>query len=106
MARILIINSDKAEALAYALKNHQHSVDIFIWSEASRKNLTKIIGDFDIVILYLNLDSSNELNVFKEIRKCCGFEIFPTILCVARVYRGPWLRLEIERKGGRVIYDR
>jgi DNA-binding response OmpR family regulator len=106
MARILIIDSDKAEALAYALKNHQHSVAIFNWSGASRRNLTKIIGDFDIVILYLDLDSSNELNLFKEIRKCCGLEISPTILCVARVYRGPWLRLQIERKGGRIIYDR
>jgi hypothetical protein len=28
----------------------------------------------------------------------------PTVLCVSRVYRGPLVELELERRGARVIY--
>jgi hypothetical protein len=59
------------------------------------------------VILDLSADSPEDWHALDQFRGLTGMNLpTPVILCVSRVYRGPRMRLEAERKGARFLYER
>jgi DNA-binding response OmpR family regulator len=106
VARLLLIDSDErhAKALADALERHQHSVVASV-SRESVPTLLKSGDDFDLVIFYASLNIDKDLRTLSEITRSQGSGMTPIVLYVARLYQGPRLRLEIERRGVRFIHE-
>jgi|SRR5690242_17403682 CheY-like chemotaxis protein len=106
LAQILVIDDDPyhAKELADVLERHQHSVVI---SEPRRILPPLLINDkknFDVLVLSLPANFGEGLRILSAIRECRSLKK-PAVICLARVYQGTRLRLEVERKGGCLIYE-
>ena len=106
MAQLLLIDTDKdhSRALINVLERHKHSVILSPSRRMVPRLLQTMHDKLDIVILYLSPNLDEDLRILSEITKSHGVNR-PAILCVARTYQGPRPQLEIERQGGRLVYE-
>ncbi len=107
MPRILLLDPDTthARALALALERHRYSVAICSAKRDALNELKRDHACFDVMILDLSANRPEEWAVLDEIRQLSGLSV--AVLCLSEIYRGPRMKLEVERKGARlVVYDR
>ena len=107
MARILLIDSDETHALALTsdLKLGRHSVTIT--PRMDRVLREEILTQFDAVIIDLTRNQQEEWRTLEWLcRQRMTQHTRTAVLCLSRVYRGPGMKLKIERMGARLIYER
>lgn len=109
MARILVYYPDEchARSLVAELKPRRFYLEAFHDSEELLVRLKQRGSEFDILILGMTNDGQRELQLLDA---CCEEKMDSApnlnILCVSRIYHGPHLRLEVERRGARLVYER
>src|SRR5690349_2171924 len=107
--RILLVNFDEASEgrLTEILRQRGHRVSTYTSEEPLAEHLSKPRGDVDLIVLDASGNDRvvhDQLDEIRQYRAQHGHR--PTVLCVSRVYRGPQVELELERKGARVVYVR
>ena len=106
MARILLIDSDPihSQDCTDALKQQGHVVTTCP-AEMFDPSRRKVVG-FDIAIVNLTAGRREE---WRALDAACEFQATrtarPMILGVCTPYRGPRLKLNVERKGARFVYE-
>lgn len=109
MERVLLIDSDEdhARALALFLERHRYAVTVCTSQGNAFRPSERNCAEFDVVILDMSANGPNDWKTFDQVRSLPRMTATrPMILCVSRVYRGPGMKLEIERKGARLVYER
>lgn len=103
MANILIsgFEPDAAAQLDHLLRARRHCVQIIAGDLEPRSNRYQ---DVDLMILGVSgAGILTEISDYLMSHKESG-AVPPSLLCVARVYQGPRLELEVEKKGARLVY--
>ena len=104
MARILLVDSDEghAKTVVSALESQRHKLTVHACRQEALSNLTQ----FAVIIL----DFANRPEDWKFLDRVYQMTIAcvpkPGILCLARNNLGPGVRLQVERKGARLVYER
>lgn len=109
MERVLLIDSDEdhARTLALFLERHRYAVTVSTSKGNAFRPLERNCEEFDVVILDMSANRPQDWRTFDQIRTLPRMTtVRPMILCLSRVYRGPGMKLEIERKGARLVYER
>ena len=109
MTDILLFDSDQVfgEELAQHLGKRKHTVMSYARRREALDALKKSIDDLKLVIVDMTRNTQEDwemLDWISRLRLRCTPG--PMILCLLKVYRGPRIELEIERRGGRVVYVR
>jgi hypothetical protein len=106
MAQILLVKFGESEErrLAEFFGTQGHRVSSLDDTKSLSCLLDNVGKDLDLAILHVsaNCDAEEDLETLRRHRDTNGLR--PMVLCVSRVYRGPRFELEIERKGGRLVY--
>lgn len=108
-ARILLVDHDHthAEQLTLALEQHEFQVTRWNTTQEFLLELGRNAVHFDLVMLDLSLNRAEDLELFDRVRRFLwAREHGAMILCFSRVNLGPMVRLRIERKGARLVYER
>jgi DNA-binding response OmpR family regulator len=108
-ARILLVNFDEASEgrLKEIFRQKGYRISPYTCKEPLAEHLSKLRDDVDLIILDASGNDPlvhDQLGEVRRYRAQHGHR--PTVLCVSRVYRGPQVELELERKGARVVYVR
>lgn len=105
MARVLLAGFDKdmANELALLFARLKHQIVILPATVAQYECLGS--GEVDMIVLEVSIENRLVKSVLaakdKSEQHSHGT---PILLCVSRVYRGPRFELDLERKGGRLVY--
>ena len=109
MAQVLLLDPDEAHArmLAADLKRYGHFVAICTEAQVALSDMKRQTAEIDVVIVDLSSDRIEAWDALDEILRL-NWEnaVPPMILCVSRVYRGPRMKLAVERRGARLVYER
>jgi CheY-like chemotaxis protein len=108
-ARVLMVDHDKTHAaeLRLALERHHFQVTQYADKEAVLRELRRNVAEFDVVMLDLSLHRAEDFELFDRVRQLLwAADHLALILCFSRVNLGPRMRLQIERRGGRLVYER
>src|SRR5580704_17356594 len=106
MARILLFDPDEnhAKTVVSALEGSGHKVSVCA-SKHEAFNRVRI-AQFNVIIL----DFSNRPEDWDFLGRVCSWTVAsvpkPGILCLARSNWGPGVKLQVERKGARLVYER
>jgi DNA-binding response OmpR family regulator len=107
--RILLVNFDETSEgrLTEILRQKGHRVSAYACEESLAQHLLQLRNDVDLIVLDASGNDRALHDQLAEIRRYRAQHGHrPTVLYVSRVYRGPQVELELERKGARVIYVR
>jgi hypothetical protein len=107
--RILLVNFGEASEgrLTEILRQKGYRVSTYACEEPLAEHLSKLSDDIDLIVLDASGNDRvvhDQLGEIRLYRAQHGHR--PTVLCVSRIYRGPQIELELERKGARVVYVR
>jgi DNA-binding response OmpR family regulator len=109
MASILLIdpNENHARELGDFLERQRFSVQICKHGTDGVNELRRKGTQFDIVIIEMTGDCRKAWEVFGHIRRHMGSKATtPGLICTCRGYRGPQMRMRVERLGAKLIYER
>jgi DNA-binding response OmpR family regulator len=109
MARILLIDSDQnhASALRLFLERQRYSVSHCACRTDVVNELLRNASAFDFVVLDLTGERREAWEAFERLRRLTKFNWEkPDLICLCRGYRGPQLRMRVERLGARLVYER
>jgi len=104
--QILVIDpiEDRAAMLARALQQRKHSVTVWISSQAPA-DLGRVEKNVDVVIVDLSRNRPSDWHNLDQIMTAVSAHSpRPMVLCLSDVYRGPAMKLEVERRGGRFTW--
>jgi hypothetical protein len=105
MTRVLLFDSDPNHADDVVRSLRGSCQVIVCCSFASTLTALRNAG-FDILIL-AGLGAQDWKRGIDSVQEAVGRQrSSPRVICLSRTYRGPQERLEIERKGGRLVYER
>lgn len=100
-------NENHAEMLTRSLERHGHSVTRCRTDRDLLRYLAKHGERFEVVILDLSANRPGDWKALDQIRRLCAMHVTrPTVLCISRTYRGPRTKLDVERRGARLVYER
>ncbi|HEV8414599.1 MAG TPA: hypothetical protein VGQ49_13470 [Bryobacteraceae bacterium] len=108
MARILLFDPDQdhARTLVSALEHNSYTLTVCASRVETLDHLKAKLAQFKVVIL----DFSNRPEDWELLERVCTFSITcvpkPGILCLARTNWGSDVKLKVERKGARLLYER
>ena len=108
-ARILLLNFDEASEgrLTEIFRQKGYRVSTYAREEPLAEHLSKRSDDVDLIVLDA---SGNDRAIHDQLGEIRRYRVQhghrPMVLCVSRIYRGPQVELELERKGARVVYVR
>jgi CheY-like chemotaxis protein len=108
MALILIIYSDEihAKTVASALESHARKLTMCANKRDALDHLESKLTPFDVIVF----DFSNRPEDWEFLRKVRALTIKsirkPGILCLSKTYFGPDVKLQVERQGARLLYER
>ena len=104
--RVLLLDSDPnhAEELTHSLR----ALGCFVTTHSEIHNALQCLSNSYIDILIVSSNRPSEWKSYiTRIHKITRTKRYPSrVLCLARVYRGPQERLDAERLGVRLIYER
>ena len=105
MQRILLIDPDEdhAQELAGNLRAARYLVERFAASTEALDRIEQRTVEFAAVIIALRRDHGESWTTLKQF---ATRNLHLPIVCIARVYAGPKLRLDIEHLGARLVYER
>lgn len=109
MGRVLLIDSNESHARALRLfLERQHYSVTTCWRKIDAiTELKRNAGDFDFLIIDLTADSREDWEILNRACKVKGPDgTRPGLVCTCRGYRGPGMRIQVERLGGRLVYER
>lgn len=108
MGRILLIDPDETHAgeLRNFLERHRFSVRVCKREIDGVNELGRSGAQFDVLILEMTRDRPEAWEVFVHVRRRMGVQAAPALMCTCRGYRGPQLRMRIERLGAKLVYER
>lgn len=109
MAHILLLDPDEehARALAAELKRYGHSVAIYADMQVILNDMKRDTVEVDVVIVDLTSDRPEVWEALDQIWRLTWKRAETLmVLCISRVYRGPRMKLEVERRGARMVYER
>jgi CheY-like chemotaxis protein len=106
MPKILLIGTEAegARELAPRLERHGYSVREYAATINSVSQFANGFADFDVVLVDISRDRPEDwalLDALCALR--IGAPMQPSIICASRAYRGPRMRLEVERRGARLV---
>ena len=106
MAKILLLGSEPADTkrLLPRLRLHGYSVTECAASLDALSSFAKSTTDFDVVLVDVTRDRPENWELLDAL--CAlriGVSAPPAIICTSRTYRGPRVRLEVERRGARLV---
>lgn len=108
MAQILFFDPHEEDAmeLARRLKAKHHTVTSCTKAKELIQHLKCHAASFDVVILDVSAQTL-DLQILNGVN-CMVLKAgqAPAVVCVSRVYKGPQMQLQIERKGARLVYVR
>lgn len=109
MARVLLItDSDEshAKAVVSALESRSHRVTVLAKRRDILNHLGAKLAQFSVVILELS-NRPEDWGLLDEVRKLTVACVpKPGILCLSKNNLGPRVKLQVERKGARIVYER
>ena len=109
MKRILLIDGDEthASALALALQARRHKVDVFRSTEDVIASLREESTAVDVIVVSFD---PRRFEAWEALNKLTQIDLkslsVRRILCVSRSYQGTTARLDVERLGARLVYER
>jgi DNA-binding response OmpR family regulator len=109
MTKILLIDPDECHAreLANFLERQGLSVQVCNRETDGVNELGRDGAEYDVVILEVTGSRLKVWEVLGDIRTRMGTRTTtPGIICICRGYRGPQLRMRIERMGAKLVYER
>ena len=109
MKRVLLLDDDEdhAELLALALHGGGYSVTMKTSAQHALVDIQRHRSDVDVVIVKSAFTRREDWNLLECICRMCGSdELGPSILCVSPLYSDPRIRLEVERRVARLVYER
>jgi DNA-binding NtrC family response regulator len=107
MARIILIDSDESHAktVASALARRDHQLTVY----ANARDLFRRLSDEHIQFTVVILNFSNRPEDWDSLDKLRKLTLMcvprPGILCLSRSKWGTDVRLQVERKGARLVYE-
>jgi PleD family two-component response regulator len=105
--RILLLDHDQTQALTLALQQRNFQVTHCTAKHEILRELRSNPSGFDVVMLDFSFNRPEDWELFDSVRRLLWkTDHLAMILCFSRVYLGPRVRLQIERKGGRLVYVR
>jgi DNA-binding NtrC family response regulator len=108
MARILLFDPDEnhAKTVVSALESTGHKLTLCRGREEAFNQFSARLAEFNVIIL----DFSNRPEDWDLLNKLHGLTVKcvpkPGILCLARSNWGSGVKLQVERKGARLLYER
>ncbi len=109
MAKVLLIDPDETHAreLGNFLERQRFSVRVCKHGTDGVNELRRKRAQYDVLILEMTGDHLKVWEVFRHVRKHLGSKATtPGLICTCRGYRGPQMRMKIERLGAKLIYER
>ena len=107
--RILLIDGDEAHAspLALALQARRHKVDVFRSTEDAVASLRQEEPDVDVIVVSFDARRFEDWEALNKLTQI-DLKSSPVrrIVCVSRSYQGATVRLDVERLGARLVYER
>jgi DNA-binding NtrC family response regulator len=106
MARVLILDFDgrQGAALNAVLERHDHRGRVATTVHDALMELAKKNAHYDVVIFDLSRNRPSDWQNLDHVIAITMRNPGPMILCVSDFYHGPAMKLEIERKGGRLVW--
>ena len=108
MARILLLSdtdSSDAAAIVSVLARHRHTLQVATNLQEVPLSLDGRDLPYDVVIVDLSRNRPSDWQNFDNILRVARVDPpKPMVLCVSSVYRGPSMKLEVERRGGRFAW--
>jgi CheY-like chemotaxis protein len=107
MARVLVLDSSESnvKTLVLALERRRYSVTVCTTAQDTINELKRGRG-FDVIVIDLTTNRPEDWEAFDELRRIAWVGSHtPGIVCFSTVYRGPQVKLKVERKGGRFTYE-
>jgi CheY-like chemotaxis protein len=106
MAKILVVGSETEDTkrLLARLALHGYTITECADSVSGLSRFDKRVTDFDVVLFDISRDRPEDwemLDTLSALR--IGAPMQPSIICASRTYRGPRMRLEVERRGARLV---
>jgi|SRR5579859_7876260 len=108
-ARVLLLDYDQAHAtaLTIALEQRKFQVTGCTTKQDTLRELRSHPSGFDVVMLDVSFNRPEDWELFDDVRGLIREnDRLVMVLCFSRVDLGPKPRLQIERKGGRLVYER
>ena len=109
MTKVMLLDEHREDAtpLALALDVAGYAVRVTKTAEELLALLETPQSDIEIVIVRSSLSRPEDWNLLDHLCRLSGSDTpAPAILYVAPAYRGPRIRLEVERRGARLVYER
>jgi DNA-binding response OmpR family regulator len=104
-----LVDHDQTHAaeLTLALRQQHFQITQKSNQHEALRELSCNAADFDVVMLDLSLNRAEDFELFDTVRRLLWVTDHPAkILCFSRMNLGAHVRLRIERKGGRLVYER
>ena len=108
--KILLVGTVETDIRKLTPRLELHGYSITEWTDRfdSLAQFAKRFADFDVVLVDISRDRREDWGILDAL--CAlriGAPMQPSIICASRTYRGPRMRMEVERRGARlVIYGR
>jgi len=105
--RVLIIDSDQAHADSIARGLERRNYATVITSHETALAEPVQIRKFDVVIIEISLNRRTDWALLQKTSALAVTALRrPVFVALSNVYRGPELRLRLERRGIRLLYER
>ena len=107
MARLLLFDPDErhAKTVVSALESQSHKLTVCASRRETLGHIKTKLAKFKVIIL----DFSNRPDDWEFLDRVCRLTITcvpkPGLLCLARTNWGPHVRLQVERKGAKILYE-